>query len=134
MAGSDRRIIIDLRVRENGSAEAQRIMARLQRQIERLNRLNARPTVNIVDRITRPTTQILNRLNTLTRRAWTVTINARDNATRVVDGIGAKMNKMGLGTTLGAAAVIGGPAFLAGSSLKKSMDFESQMSAIKSLL
>jgi len=134
MAGSDRRIIIDLRVRENGSAEAQRIMARLQRQLDQLNRLNARPTVNIIDRITRPTEQILNRLRTITRRAWIVTINARDNATRVVDGIGSKMNRMGLGTTLGAAAIIGGPAFLAGTSLKKSMDFESQMSAIKSLL
>lgn len=106
-------------------------LTRAMSEARKLDNFAAEPKVTLMDMVTWKARQVGSTLRNMTSRAWTVTIQAKDEVSKVVNRItGTLSSPLGM-VGLGAATL--GPGILAANSLSKAISFEAQMSSIKAL-
>jgi TP901 family phage tail tape measure protein len=135
MPDANKSYSVEVKVITNGEQKLtamQRMIDQTRKRGEMLNRIKINPAVRLLDRVTGPMKKIEGNLRRVTSKTWNIAIDVKDKTGKVLDGITKKIGSVP--TLLGAGALALGPAFLIGNSIGKAMDFEAQMSSIKSLL
>lgn len=132
-------ILVDLQDRMQSAMEkvtgtAERFEQRLKntaRAAQMLDRQKIAPVLEGRDRLTTRLKTVASSLRSLTTTAWTVTLRAKDEVSRITNKIGSALSSpLGM-LGMGAATVGAGGLML--NSADKAMDFEAQLSSIKAL-
>jgi TP901 family phage tail tape measure protein len=135
MPDANKSYSVEVKVITNGEQKLtamQRMIDQTRKRGEMLNRLKINPAIRLLDRVSGPLKKVEGNLRRVTSKTWNIALEVKDKTGKTLDSITKKIGSVP--TLLGAGALTLGPAFLIGSSIGKAMDFEAQMSSIKSLL
>ncbi|MED1851829.1 phage tail tape measure protein [Brevibacillus borstelensis] len=129
---------LDLVVDVTGDGEVKSKLRAMDRYIEQtekrarmLDRVRASPAAQLIDRVTEPARRITSVLGSLVSKGWSLTIRARDEASRVIEQV--RRTATSLPVILGITLATAGIGTSIGDTVSKSMNFEAQLSTIKAL-
>lgn len=121
-----------------GDGEAKSKLRAMDRYIEQtekrarmLDRVRASPAAQLIDRVTEPARRITSALGSLVSKGWSLTIRARDEASRVIEQV--RRTATSLPVILGITLATTGIGMSVGDTVSKAMNFEAQLSTIKAL-